>query len=256
MAPEEVGGRRKWASVAEHETDHKVVRALVDRCTEEAVPWTHEQLDQVRVWSSGFRWTDANSLNGAAFRWGGTQSRGTTTVRFGRFDGNLRDHDAYATWKLLVTLASASVELVALLRDRDGVDEREPSIRAAVQDFRERFGGQIQVCIGIADLELESWVLTGFVAQTDDEQERLRAEVRTLHFDPTCKAELLTQRHDRDPKSPKRVLDVLVPRSDFVRRERCWTMTPLDVLRAKGANNGLRAFLDEAVAVARAHFEA
>jgi hypothetical protein len=236
--------------------DHEVVRALVDRCAEEAVPWTGDQLDYVRVWSSGFRWTDASSLDGAAFRWGGTQSQVANTVRFGRFDGNLRDHDAYATRKLLVALASASVELVTLLRDRDGVDEREPSIRAAVQNFRERFGGRIQVCVGIADLELESWLLTGFVAQTDEEKRRLRAEVERLHFDPTCNAELLTHRHDHDPKSPKRVLEVLAPRSDFVRREQCWTMTPLEVLREKGANNGLRAFLDEAAAVARAHFEA
>ena len=197
MATEEVGGPRKWASVAEHETDHKVVRALVDRCAEEAVPWTRDQLDYLRVWSSGFRWTDANSLDGAAFRWGGTQSRVPNTVRFGRFDGNLRDHDAYATRKLLVALASASVELVVLLRDRDGVEEREPSIRTAVQDFREKFGGQIQVCIGIADLELESWVLTGFVAQTDDEQRRLRAEAQTLHFE----SDLQSGVADESPRS-------------------------------------------------------
>lgn len=214
--------------------------------------WASGQLDLLRAWGERGSWKNAKGIGGRfSFGDGGRRS----VVTLGRFDGVPRDHDEHSTRTLLVTMAAASAELVVLLRDRDGVPGREPSVRRAVSAFCSEFRGTLSVCVGIADLEIESWVLSGFVGETSHERECLKGEKARLGFDPTLSPERLTDKHDSDPKSPKRVLDALAPRGQPSRRERCWRETSLVTLRERGAGNGLSAFLNEAEAVARACLE-
>lgn len=216
------------------------------------MPWASGQLDLLREWAERGSWKSAKDIEGRrSFGDGGRRS----VVTFGRFDGQLGDYDGYSTTKLLVTMAAAKAELVVLLRDRDGVPEREPSIRRAVKEFHTNYPDALSVCVGIADLELESWILSGFVGQTSHERECLAEETRRLGFDPTLTPERLTGKHDSDAKSPKRVLAALVSREQPTRRELCWRETSLSVLRERGAHSGLASFLEEAAGVASACLE-
>lgn len=146
-------------------------------------------------------------------------------------------------------------DLILILRDRDDQPEREASIRAGVQAFVERFGGKLQVCIGVPNIEREAWVLSGFSPKSEIEDARLKAVTLELGFDPTTHSERLTSgKDDQAQKSPKRVLAVLTEQSRL-RESSCWEDTSLETLRARGKWNGLEQFLAEAEAISRAVFE-
>ena len=99
--------------------------------------------------------------------------------------------------------------------------------------------------MGLAVVERESWVISGFDPQDDVEESRLAAERQTLGFDPRMRSHELTAcKDDRARRSPKRVLRVLCG-GDADRERRCWRETLLATLRDRGAENGLSAFLDE-----------
>ncbi|WP_148590850.1 hypothetical protein [Aquisphaera giovannonii] len=99
--------------------------------------------------------------------------------------------------------------------------------------------------IGLAIVERESWVVSGFDPRNEDETARLEAERQRLGFDPRLRSHELTAcKDDRAPRSPKRVLHELCSR-DWDRERICWYETRLDALRIRGRENGLAAFLDE-----------
>jgi hypothetical protein len=94
-------------------------------------------------------------------------------------------------------------------------------------------------------VERESWVVSGFEPLDDSESSRLEAERRTLGFDPRWRTHELTAcKADTALRSPKRVLRVLSG-DDRGRERRCWTETSLGVLRERGDENGLAAYLGE-----------
>jgi hypothetical protein len=54
----------------------------------------------------------------------------------------------------------------------------------------------------------------------------------------------LTAIHDHDKRSAKRVLKHLV-HGDPDREANCWKETPLQILRSRGVQTGLREYLEE-----------
>ncbi len=221
----------RFGSLAEAPADHLVGRALFDRMTEASIDWAAGQLDLLRVWAEERRWTSAR-----------TPVEG---FRFGQFDGLPRGRDAYGTSQLLAQFARAGCEFVLILRDADGDPERADSIRQGVTAFLTKFHAKLEVCIGVPSLELESWILSGFDAQTPREKATLSSLKDELAFDPTRESERLVDRLDHESKSPKRVL-ALLSEGLRTREQTCWLETPLRVLQERGQFNGLNAFLIEA----------
>lgn len=231
---------RQFGSLGEARDDHALGRALFDRVCEASIEWVAGQLDSIRRWSEERNWT---SPRGAV-----------PGFRFGKYDGLPRDFDAHATQLYLAQFARAGCEFVLILRDSDGVPEREASIREGAQAFLTRFHAKLVVCIGVPSLERESWVLCGFEAKSAHEQQRLDALKVELGFDPTMMPEQLTDRTDQGLKSPKRVLNLLT-RDDRDRERDCWLEAPLPRLGDNGARNGLARFLREAADCALDVFE-
>ena len=87
--------------------------------------------------------------------------------------------------------------------------------------------------------------VAGFDPAEEDEATRHTAERQDLGFDPRTRSEELTAcKDDKAKRSPKRVVAVLCG-NRFEREQRCWRETPLVILRERGVNNGLTAYLDE-----------
>ena len=65
-----------------------------------------------------------------------------------------------------------------------------------------------------------------------------------LGFAPNVHAHQLDAKDEQAKRSAKRVLRVLTG-NDRDREERCWKVTPLETLRARGEATGLRDYLAE-----------
>lgn len=138
-----------------------------------------------------------------------------------------------------------SVAALVLIRDLDDQPERREGLQQARDHARDKTHIAFPIVIGVARVERESWVLSGFLPLDDGERERLQGLRQELGFDPTARPhELTAGKDDLAKKSPKRVLKILVG-SDANRERSCWHATPLDHLRSRGGDNGLAEFLDE-----------
>src|SRR5205807_2343362 len=103
----------------------------------------------------------------------------------------------------------------------------------------------LPIVVGLAVVERECWVLSGFDPVDNAETERLNAERQALGFDPRLRSDQLTAcKNDRAQRSPKRVLRELSG-GDLDRERRCWRETSLATLRERGAENGLTQYLQE-----------
>jgi hypothetical protein len=161
----------------------------------------------------------------------------------GHFDGQPAEPDARNARRALLYLRHvlADLDAVMLIRDQDDQPER----REGLEQARQQEIGQLRVVVGLAVVERESWVISGFDPQDDVETSHLAAERQRLGFDPRAQSRQLTACKDNNAtRSPKRVLRELC-RDDRDRERRCWCETPLATLRERGAENGLAAFLDE-----------
>ncbi|MFZ5442082.1 MAG: hypothetical protein ACOZQL_18895 [Myxococcota bacterium] len=229
-------GARRFGSLGEGPFDHRLGRDLFDRVTEETIDWTSGQLDALRTWIHELRWNSPRDP--------------VSGFKMGKFDGLPRDRDAYSTVQYLSQFEARGCEFVLILRDEDGDPAREQSIRTGVDEFSSRFRSPLRVLVGCPRFEGESWVLSGFVARDGAESQRVAEEKTRLGLDPTLEPERLTAKKDHELRSAKRVLASLC-NGDHKRTEDCWRETPLDVLRERGASNGLANFLADAARIAR-----
>jgi hypothetical protein len=228
-----------FAVVAEAPADHRIASDLADRVLVDAIPdWLDEELlPHQRRWvieASGtwLTWKNIRKL---------ARSAGIEAEGF--FDGEPALPDARAARRALRYLRSAIPELkaVMLIRDQDDQKERRNGLEQARCEDHEG----LEIVIGLAIPEREAWVLSGFEPQDDDERKQLDEERQALGFFPHEQShELNACKDDFAPRSPKRVLRVLVGgRHD--RESECWTRTSLQVLQLRGTANGLAEFLQE-----------
>jgi len=131
-------------------------------------------------------------------------------------------------------------DAVMLIRDSDNDLERRDGLHQA----RDSEPWPFRVVIGFAHTKRECWHICGFDPKDETEQKRWDDERRTLGFDPRLKSHELTAKHDEknDKRSAKRVLSVLAG-DDLDREAEC--LAVITVLRDRGEENGLRAFLHE-----------
>lgn len=226
------------AVVYEADADFRTATELADRALVEAIDWL--ETDHVRDQRD---WIGEIGLEHLTWKSIPRLARAERIRAHGHIGGNPLEADAGAARRAILYLKAAFEELdgIVLLRDQDDQPERQLGLEQA----RSENHGSPRIVVGLAVVERESWVLSGFEPQDEDERTRLDAERQKLGFFPHERShELTAGKDDAAKRSPKRVLKVLTD-GNYDRERRCWNETPLALLRERGKENGLCAFLDE-----------
>jgi hypothetical protein len=229
----------RFAVVHEAEADFHTATELADRVLMEAIPWLEQdQIAHQRDWvalESGGRPLSWKTIPHLA-RQAGIRAHG-------HFDGEPGEADAAAARRAIRYLLENVPDLnaIVLIRDQDDQPERKIGLEQA----RNHAPKGTVIVIGLAVVERECWVISGFDPQDEDESARLETERQTLGFDPRHRSHELTAcKDDQATRSPKRVLRTLCG-DDRDRERHCWVGVLLDVLRDRGGENGLAAYLIE-----------
>ena len=226
------------AVVYEAPADLEIATGLADRVLCEGDDWVEAYLPYNLAWLS-------TSSKGRSLTWKGIkrlalESGVTAEGHFGREPGS---PDARAARRAILYLLREYPDLDALILIRDQDDQ--PGRRGGLEQARNEGHVKLPVVIGLAIVERECWVISGFHPGNPDEESRLQSERATLGFDPRDNSHELTAcKDDSAKRSPKRVLRSLCG-DDPERERRCWRDTPLSVLRDRGAHNGLADYLAE-----------
>ena len=227
------------AVVHEAPADYQTATELADRILLEAIDWLDEDLlAHQREWL-------AETPAGEPLTWRGIKhlARDRGIRAHGHFGGEPALPDAAAARRAILFLLSAVPDLAAIVLIRDQDDE--PERKDGLEQARAEDNSGIPIVVGLAIVERECWVLSGFDPRGNDESARLDMERQRLGFDPRLRSHELTAcKNDQADRSPKRVLRHLSG-NDHDRERRCWRETSLANLRDRGADNGLVAYLDE-----------
>jgi hypothetical protein len=229
---------RRFAVVYEASADFQTATELADRVLVESIDWMEAHLlDHQRSW--------IREWGGQPLTWTriGRSARDAGIRAKGHFDGEPALEHAQAARRAIRYLREAVPELAGILLIRDQDDK--PERRLGFEQARREAKLPPAIIVGLAVVEREAWVISGFEPEGEAEEAVLATERQRLGFDPRMRSEQLTDhKADTAPRSPKHVLRELC-RGDHERECRCWSVTPLETLRRRGANNGLGAFLDE-----------
>lgn len=225
-----------------------MLSGLVDRVLRESGPsWVADNFEApevIREWRPdglGRAYFDLHKLDEYADRLG-------VRVPHGHFDG--RPGGAGALMARTVFWIARTLHRKAPGEPLDAVvlvwdmDEQAAERSSGVAQARDeaRHWAPFQILCGFPDPEREAWVLAGFEPCDDRERALLDELHRDLGFSPVLHAIRLRGRGDE--RDIKAVLLELMG-EDPSREERCWTEPSLEALRARGAETGLAAFLDE-----------
>jgi hypothetical protein len=230
---------QRFAVVHEAEADFRTATELADRVLVEAIDWLDEELltDQ-REWVSA-------EAGGRRLTWKAMKplAREAAIRVHGHFDGEPGLPDAAAARRAILYLRTAVPKLNAVLLIRDQDDE--PERRAGLEQARGQDRSGMVIVVGLAVVERECWVVSGFEPRDGGETSRLDAERAALGFDPRLRSHQLTAcKDDNATRSAKRVLRPLSG-EDRHRERCCWTDVQLALLRERGGENGLAAYLQE-----------
>jgi hypothetical protein len=222
----------RFAVVFEAPADFPTATELADRVLVESIEWLDEdQLEYQRAW--------VRELGGTPLTWTQVKKMALDAgiAAIGFFGGDPAEPDARAARRAILYLRYALPDLagVMLIRDQDD----QPGRRAGLEQARRQETGRLPVVVGLAIVERESWVISGFDPRDDDETSRLETERKKLGFDPRMRSHELTAcKDDNAKRSPRRVLRELCG-SDADRERCCWRETLLATLHDRGAENGL-----------------
>jgi hypothetical protein len=230
---------QRFAVVHEAEADFQTATELADRVLVEAVDWLDDDMiDNQREWvgtvamDRRLTWREIPRL-----------AREIGIKAHGHFDGQPGEADAAAARRAILYLREAVPRLNAILLIRDQDDQ--PERRLGLEQARGAHHGETVIVVGLAVVEREAWVISGFDPQDEEEATRLNAEQQNLGIDLRYRSHELTAcKDDQAKRSPKRVLRQL-SRDDRDRERFCWTNTPLERLRERGVENGLATYLHE-----------
>jgi hypothetical protein len=229
----------RFAVVYEAEADFRIATELADRVLVDAIEWLDEDLlDSQREWF-------AQTGGGEPFTWKGVKQLALSAgIRaHGHFDGQPGLPDAAAARRAILFLLDTipGLNAIVLIRDQDD----EPERLGGLEQARNQDHSGIAIIVGLAIVERECWVISGFEPDDEAESSRLKTERMTLGFDPRSGSHQLTAcKDDNAVRSPKRVLRQLA-QNERHRERRCWIDAPLAVLQERGGQNGLAAYLGE-----------
>ncbi len=228
---------KRFAVVSEAPADFEQATELADRVLIDSIDWLEDWLDANREWVG----VDAD---GGSLSWRSIAhlARDFGIRVHGHFGGVRGEPDAKAAWRELTYIRARmeNVHAILLIRDMDDQPER----RQGLEQARNEHAEHVVVVVGCANPKRECWVLSGFDAEDEYEQERFEAERQNLGFDPCVQSHLLSATNEQAKTSAKRVFATL---SEGVREreQRCWQRTALAVLIARGEQNGLAEYLRE-----------
>lgn len=230
---------QRFVVVHEAEADFHTATELADRVLLEAVGWLDEHLlaDQLE-------WVGTIPVD-QRLTWKAIPqlAREIGIKAHGHFDGKPGEADASAARRAILYLKETIPDLNAILLIRDQDDQ--PERRTGLEQARGQDHGGTVIVVGLAIVEREAWVISGFDPRDDHETARLETERQTLGFDPRIRShELTAGKNDQAPRSPKRVLWQLSANNRERERD-CWTNTSLERLRERGNDNGLTIYLCE-----------
>ncbi len=230
---------KKFYVISEARADFITATELADRMLLHEIDWLDDELIE-----SQREWVGEDSP-GIHLAWTMVSYRAREVgIRVqGHFNGEPGLPDARAARRAILYVLSQfkPVDAVVLIRDLDDQHERKDGLEQARSEDR----SGTKIVIGFARCERESWVISGFEPENDDEKQRLREEEQKLGVNPCHRShELTAGKSDLAVRSPKRVLKVLTA-DQWERQQRCWKVTALSVLRERGAENGLVDYLDE-----------
>lgn len=239
--------------IVESDADAQIATKLAERVLVEKIDWLeYEQLQYHFQWS-GLKenteyscWKDLKQIIVDSQKSLGFQL--PKYLGHGK-DGPLKIHGAAAIKVLnLVRFLQKTrqIQAILLIRDLDNQPERREGIEQARSEHIDR-QPKLEIIIGMADRMREGWVLNGFIALNNNEQQILQTITTQLTFDPCKEAHKLRSNSKEIPdriRNPKVVLEQLTG-GDKYREQKCWEETPLELLRESGVNTGLTAYLDE-----------
>jgi hypothetical protein len=205
-----------FAVVHEAVADFETATELADRGLCEAIDWLDEDLlAHQRTWLG-------ETVAGNRLTWKGIrQLAHEAGIRaHGHFDGEPALPDAAAARRAILFLRQelSALDAIVLIRDQDD----EPERRHGLEQARNQDHGEIVIVVGLAVVERECWVISGYDPQNEVESARLEAERTRLGFDPQTRSHEMTAcKNDLAKRSPKRVLRELSgddrDRGDFLR---------------------------------------
>ena len=161
----------RFVVVYEAQADFTTATDLADRVLVAEIDWLDETLlDSQREWT-------AEDPAGSRLTWKAIPSRARELgipVR-GFFDGRPGLPDAQAARRAIAYVRRCfnAVDAILLIRDMDDQPER----RGGLEQARASASSNARIVIGVAIVERESWILSGFDPENDDEQARLNAEI-------------------------------------------------------------------------------
>jgi hypothetical protein len=135
-----------------------------------------------------------------------------------------------------------SIDALILVRDLDVKPLQAQERRRSLELVRQE-SPDVVIILALPNPNQEAWVLNGFLPN-QAETAILTKLKQELGFDPCHKAEELSASEETAKRNAKRVVTKLTENSR-ARKEQCWTDTPLSVLRQRGQETNLAAYLKE-----------
>jgi hypothetical protein len=230
----------KFAIIYEATDDFEVAITLADRVIcEPPDGFDPDWLEHSREWIGEHklqRWTWRNIPNLA---------HAEKVRAHGHFDGKPGAPDAAAARLAIkyVLKVHPDVSAIVLMRDQDNQPERAVGLEQARVPAEQY---PVPIAVGVAICKLEAWIIAGFVGSSEVEEAVLAQLRQFLGFHPHLESHKLTA-NDRDQDAKKRPKDVREKLTGGIvdRERKCWTHTPLSILRERGSDNGLSDYFDE-----------
>jgi hypothetical protein len=238
----------------ESPSDFATTRALVERVLLERGPdWVRDLVDASLAYGVGLLEWVADGEGRSHFDLHKLPSyvlRHKLRVPHGHFAGRPGEAGSLmgrTALRVARELALVDTELGAVLLVWDMDDQgasRCEGLKQARTEARDEVGVPFDIILGCSNPMREAWVLAGFEPETDEERASLAALRQELGFNPCEEAHRLDAKNEQAKRNPKRVLETLVL-GEHAREARCYTDAPLGLLRTRGKDSGLTAFLDE-----------
>lgn len=230
---------KKFYVISEARADFITASEIADRILLHEITWLDED-----IINSQREWVSEDSP-GSHLAWTTVSHRAREVgIRVqGHFNGEPGLPDARAARRaiLYVLKQFEPVDGILLIRDLDDQKERKQGLEQA----RTTDTSGTRIVVGVANCERESWVISGFDPENEDEKQLLGEEQQRLGANPCLRShELTAGKSDIALRSPKRVLKVLTG-DNWERQRRCWKATSLQVLWERGKDNGLVDYLEE-----------
>jgi hypothetical protein len=243
----------EFVVIVESSADARTATKLADRILVEKIEWLENDLLQHLFQWSGLEtgteyscWKNSNQII--------DNFQKNSGFRPPRYLGHTKDRplkaDGAAAIKILNLIKfiqkTRQIKAVLLIRDLDNQPDRREGIEQARAAHIHR-QPKLEIVIGTADRMREAWVLNGFIP-CNPEETRILDEIKTeLNFDPCEESHKLRSNSWEKPdrlRNPKVVVEKLTG-GKMEREQLCWEETGLELLRTKGMQTGLTAYIDE-----------